>query len=316
VLDDITDPAIESYLTWLTVEKGRSPRTIASYRLDLCAYEAALAERGVPITVATPVDVDTYLAGLQTRGRSLATVARARSAIRGLHRFLLDEGASASDPTVSTAAVRIPSRLPKSLDEESVTLLLDSVSGDDPLSLRDRALLELLYATGARVSELVRLDLSDLAYDSGLLRLIGKGDKERIVPIGRAAQVALGGWTAPAGRGRLVGVASQRRSDREAVFLNQRGRRISRQGVHLAVATRARRAGIADKVSPHVLRHSCATHMLAHGADVRVVQELLGHASVATTQLYTKVSSDHLQRAYLTAHPRAANDAGGRTEAI
>jgi integrase/recombinase XerD len=197
--------------------------------------------------------------------------------------------------------------LPKALSEAEVLVLLDGVNGDDPLSLRDRAILELLYGTGARVSEVVDLDLGSLAYDEGLLRVRGKGDKERIVPVGRGAQDALGAWIGPKGRGALAGPGTSR-ADASALFLNARGRRLSRQGVHLMVASRARRSGIAAAVSPHTLRHSCATHMLSRGADVRVVQELLGHASVATTQIYTKVTTDHLIRAYSSAHPRARGD--------
>jgi integrase/recombinase XerD len=199
------------------------------------------------------------------------------------------------------------------LSEDQVTTLIDGISGDDPLSLRDRAIFELLYGTGARVSEVVDLDLSDLAYDDGLLRLVGKGDKERLVPIGRAAQTSLARWVGPQGRDRLRDGASARRADLQALFLNQRGHRISRQGIHLMVKKRAISAGLTAPVSPHVLRHSCATHMLAHGADVRVVQELLGHASVATTQIYTKVGSEHLAAAYRAAHPRAA---GGSRETL
>jgi integrase/recombinase XerD len=166
--------------------------------------------------------------------------------------------------------------------------------------------LELLYATGARISEVVGLNLEDLAYDDGLLRVVGKGDKERLVPVGRTAQRAIASWLEPAGRARLLTAAGgSTRGDLRALFVNQRGARLSRQGAHLAVQRRAIAAGIERAVSPHVLRHSCATHMLAHGADVRIVQELLGHASVATTQLYTKVSSDHLRKAYVAAHPRA-----------
>jgi integrase/recombinase XerD len=201
--------------------------------------------------------------------------------------------------------VRVPSRIPKALSEDHVLRLLESISGDDPLSLRDRAVLELLYGTGARVSEIVTLNLSDLSYDDGLLRLIGKGDKERLVPVGRAAHEAVSSWTSPLGRSRLIGEKSLSREDQHALFLNQRAKRITRQGIHLMVQKRAERAGLESAVSPHVLRHSCATHMLAHGADIRVVQELLGHSSVATTQIYTKVSQDHLVLAYTKAHPRA-----------
>lgn len=295
---------VDRYLDYLTVERGRSPRTIASYRSDLLAYGSALDERGSGIAEAQPEDIDAHLDALRRAGRSPATIARARASIRGLHRFLLEEGDAAADPSIAASAVQVPSRLPKALDEEVLVGLIEGVAGDDPLSRRDRAVFELLYGTGARVSELTSLDLDALSFDDGLLRIVGKGDKERLVPIGRSAQSALGRWCAPEGRGRLAELASTRTEPR-ALFLNQRGGRLSRQGVHLLVASRARAAGIEGPVSPHALRHSCATHMLAHGADVRVVQELLGHASVATTQLYTKVDPTHLKAAYGASHPRA-----------
>jgi site-specific recombinase XerD len=298
-------PEIDAYLTYLAIEKGRSARTIESYRRDLRALEAALTDEQSSIRAATPAQLDAHLDRLRRAGRSPATLSRARSSMRGLYGFLADEGGLAMDPMVTSGTISVPARLPKALPEDEVFQLLDGISGDDPLSRRDRALLELLYATGARVSEVVSLNLEDLAYDEGLLRLIGKGDKERLVPVGRSAQRALGAWLAPDGRGRLTEGMRLSREDQRAVFLNQRGRRLSRQGAHLVVQRRAAAAGIAHEVSPHVLRHSCATHMLAHGADVRIVQELLGHASVATTQLYTKVSSEHLVAAYGAAHPRA-----------
>jgi integrase/recombinase XerD len=296
----------EAYLDWLTIEKGRSPRTVQSYRQDLLRYEESLETMGRKVTTAQPADIDSHLDRLRNEKKASASIARSRSAIKGLYTFLLDEGALSVDPSVNASAVRVPSRIPKALSEDSVLRLLESISGDDPLSLRDRAVLELLYGTGARVSEIVTLNLSDLSYDEGLLRLIGKGDKERLVPVGRAAHEAVSSWTSPLGRSRLIGEKSLSREDQHALFLNQRAKRITRQGIHLMVQKRAERAGLESVVSPHVLRHSCATHMLAHGADVRVVQELLGHSSVATTQIYTKVSQDHLVVAYTDAHPRAS----------
>jgi len=296
----------EAYLDWLTIEKGRSPRTVQSYRQDLLRYEESLETMGRKVTTAQPADIDSHLDRLRNEKKASASIARSRSAIKGLYTFLLDEGALSVDPSVNASAVRVPSRIPKALSEDSVLRLLESISGDDPLSLRDRAVLELLYGTGARVSEIVTLNLSDLSYDEGLLRLIGKGDKERLVPVGRAAHEAVSSWTSPLGRSRLIGEKSLSREDQHALFLNQRAKRITRQGIHLMVQKHAERAGLESVVSPHVLRHSCATHMLAHGADVRVVQELLGHSSVATTQIYTKVSQDHLVVAYTNAHPRAS----------
>ena len=302
---DKPETTVAAFLDWLSIERGRSPRTISSYRADLQAFEAWLRDHRSSIAAATPEQIDEYLAARTNEGLAPASVARARSAIRSMYRFGLDEGITTEDPSRTANSINVPTRLPKAISPEAVATLLDGITGEDPLSLRDRAVIELLYGTGARVSEVTALDLGDLAYDEGLLRLVGKGDKERLVPIGRAAQEALGRWLGAQGRPRLVEESARRSS--LAVFLNSRGGRLSRQGVHLLVTARAARAGLGDHVSPHVLRHSCATHMLANGADVRVVQELLGHATVATTQLYTKVSTEHLARAYLAAHPRASS---------
>jgi integrase/recombinase XerD len=202
--------------------------------------------------------------------------------------------------------VKVPAGLPKPLSEDQVTSLLDAVVGSDHLALRDRALLELLYATGARVSELCGLELGDVDAAARVVRLFGKGSKERLVPFGRVAATALAEWLGPHGRPLLEPARWARRGDAEAVFLNQRGGRLSRQHAWAIVTSYGRRAGIPDEaLSPHVLRHSCATHLLDHGADLRVVQELLGHASVSTTQIYTKVSQERLVEVYRAAHPRA-----------
>lgn len=304
--------AAEEYLSWLAVERGRSANTLAAYRRDLAAYEADLAERGCTATNAGPEDVEAFL-GRRRAGHRPTSVARAASVVRGLHRFLLDEGMASGDPTGDLEVTRATRRLPKAIGEREVGRLLDSVTGHSPLARRDRALLELLYGTGARVSEAVGLQLADLAEvpadGIGLVRLYGKGAKERLVPLGRQAAAALADWLGPGGRPQLVPDRWRRRGDSEAVFLNTRGGRLTRQGAFEILRRHAARAGLAEGVSPHVLRHSCATHMLAHGADIRVVQELLGHVSITTTQLYTKVSAEHLRAAYEAAHPRAG---GGR----
>jgi integrase/recombinase XerD len=205
--------------------------------------------------------------------------------------------------------------LPKALSEAEASQLLGSVVGTGPAFRRDRALLEVLYGTGARVSEVTGLNLGDVTAaieddDLPLIRLYGKGNKERVVPLGSMARTALAEWLSGEGREKFVPVRWARRSDADAVFLNVRGGRLSRVGAFGVVKKYAGRVGLADKVSPHVLRHSCATHMLARGADIRVVQELLGHASLATTQRYTKVSPEHLRRAYEGAHPRAGTQPG------
>ncbi|MGP0030818.1 MAG: tyrosine recombinase [Acidimicrobiales bacterium] len=306
----------EEFLSWLEVERGRAPRTLSSYRRDLVAYQAYLGGRGdgVVMEAASSGDVAAYVAQLR-RTHSSASVARALSTVRGFHRFLVEEGTVPGDPTADLPGVGVADLLPKALSEEETARLLGSVVGTGPAVLRDRALLEVLYATGARVSEAVGLNLGDVAEATEatglpLIRLFGKGSKERVVPLGRLARVALSEWLSGQGRDLMVPARWRFRDDAEAVFLNARGGRLSRVGAFGVVKKYATRVGLADRVSPHVLRHSCATHMLAHGADIRVVQELLGHASVATTQRYTKVSSDHLRRAYESAHPRAGTPRG------
>jgi integrase/recombinase XerD len=196
----------------------------------------------------------------------------------------------------------VPQGLPKALSEQDVTTLLGAVTGDDAVARRDRAILELLYGTGVRISELVTLSLPDLALDEGVARVLGKGAKQRVVPVGRCARQALRDWLSPSGRGALAPERWARRADAEAVFLNARGGRLSRHGD---------RVGLGARLTPHVLRHSCATHMLDHGADIRVVQELLGHASIATTQVYTRVSTERLREVYDQAHPRARSRGAG-----
>jgi integrase/recombinase XerD len=310
----------EEYLSWLEVERGRSPRTLDAYRRDLVAYESSLRARddATGMEQATAADVAAYLASLRT-SHTAASIARALSSIRGFHRFCVEEGLRADDPTVDLPSVSVTDMLPKALSEEETERLLGTVVGTGPAVLRDRALLEILYGTGARVSEVVGLDLGDVAaaLDAGdavtddgaghaaFVRVLGKGAKERVVPLGRLAREALAEWLSSEGRPLLEPRRWRRRSDAEAVFLNTRGSRLTRVGAYGVVKKYATRAGLADRVSPHVLRHSCATHMLGRGADVRVVQELLGHASIATTQRYTKVSPEHLRRAYEAAHPRA-----------
>ena len=301
----------EEYLSWLAVEKGRSRNTLTAYRRDIATYEAWASAEGIPVLSAGPGDLERYLAALRADGRNPASLARATTALRGLYRFWVGEGTIPADPTADVRSPKLPRRLPKALDEQRVLRLLDSVDGTEPVDLRDRALLEVLYGTGARISEVVGLSLLDLTGDDGMLRVFGKGAKERLVPVGRPAREALDRWLGPAGRPRMTPRQFARRGDAEAVFLNVRGARLSRQGAWAAIQARAERIGLGDVVSPHVLRHSCASHMLAHGADIRVVQEVLGHVSIATTQLYTHLSQDHLRASYQRAHPRAGGGADG-----
>lgn len=302
--------ASEEYLTWLAVEQGRSRNTVAAYRRDLIAYEEWLSARGHGPLDAGMADVEGFLAARRAAGIGPSSLSRQLAAVRGLHRFLVEEGTVTVDATAEVTGPALPRRLPKSLGEEEVARLLDAPAGDDPIARRDRAVLEVLYGTGMRVSELWALSLSDLGSERGLVRVHGKGDKERLVPVGSHAAAALEAWLGPGGRPALAPKRWARRGDAEAVLLNARGGRLSRQGIWGVLKKRAAQLDMADRVHPHVLRHSCATHMLAHGADIRVVQELLGHVSIATTQAYTKVTAEHLRTAYEQAHPRAGRGAG------
>ena len=296
----------EEFLSWLEVERGRSPRTLSAYRRDLGTYQEALPGHG--IDQATSADVAAHLAALR-RTHGASSVARALSSIRGFHRFLVEEGVRADDPTLDLPSISLTDLLPKALSEEETEQLLGAVVGTGPVVLRDRALLEVLYGTGARVSEVVGLNLGDVTVavegaDLPLLRVLGKGDKERVVPLGGLAREALADWLSGEGRPLLVPKKWRRRSDAEAVFLNARGGRLTRQGAWGILREAAIRSGNSG-ASPHTLRHSFATHLLDGGADIRVVQELLGHASVATTQVYTLVTVEKLREVYAAAHPRA-----------
>jgi integrase/recombinase XerD len=299
---------VEELLTWLRAERGRSTNTITAYRRDLLRYSAWLVECGRPLLEVQEDDISAYIAHLRSAGLADASVARATVAVRSLHRFLAEEGRVATDPAAQVERPRVPRGLPKALSEEEVGRLLAAAVGDEPIARRDRALLEVLYGTGVRVSELVGLSLGDVDLDSGLLRVVGKGNKERVVPVGGHAVRALVSWTGPGGRDGLVPARWRRRSDADAVFLGARGGRLTRQGAWDVLRRHARAIGLAGRLSPHTLRHSCATHMLDHGADIRAVQELLGHASISTTQVYTRVSTERLWEAYRAAHPRAIAD--------
>jgi integrase/recombinase XerD len=310
----VTEPlssGAEEFLSWLAVEKGRSRNTLLAYRSDIATFEQWAAAHDVDTATLGPDAVECHLADQRALGRNPASLARATTALRGLYRFWVEEGVVVADPTVDVRSPKLPRRLPKALEERQVVGLLESVDGFEPVDLRDRALLEVLYGTGARISEVVGLSLTDLSSDDGLLRVFGKGSKERLVPLGRPARAALDRWLGPTGRPLMEPRRFARRGDADAVFLNVRGARLSRQGAWAAVQGRAERVGLGDVVSPHVLRHSCASHMLAHGADIRVVQEVLGHVSIATTQIYTRLSRDHLRSAYERAHPRAGGAGDG-----
>lgn len=299
--------SVEEFLTWMTTERGRSRNTLLAYRRDLDNYWGWLRSTGAdPITV-TALQLVTFVGVRRASGAAPASVARQLAAIRMLHRFFVDEGFRVDDPTADLDGIRVPAGIPKPLTEAEVSMLLAAVTGDSPVDRRDRALLEFLYATGARIGEAVGLSLGDIDLESGLVRVFGKGSKERIVPFGRAARDAIQQWLGPDGRRLMEPVRWARRGDSEAMFLNQRGARLSRQSAWMIVSDYGEACGLEKHLSPHVLRHSCATHLLDHGADLRIVQEMLGHASISTTQIYTKVSQERLWDVYRSAHPRAGH---------
>lgn len=301
--------AVDAFLRHITIERGLSAHTVAAYRRDLAGYLTWLDERGVDDTDAVTGELVTGFAAERAASDpppASTSLARLQSAIRSFHRFLAREGIVTEDPTTKLRPPKAPMRLPKALPVDDVLRLLDA-AGPAPedaapgelIGLRDRALLELLYATGARVSEIVDLDVDDLMHGE-VLRVRGKGSKERIVPVGSYARASVEAYLTRA-RPEL----SRRGRATPRAFLGARGAPLSRQSAWLVIQQAAERAGITVHVSPHTLRHSFATHLLQGGADVRVVQELLGHASVATTQIYTHVTVDALRDVYLTAHPRA-----------
>lgn len=309
--------AVRGYLDHLAVERGLAANTLASYRRDLARYLHTLASSGVTdLASVAPGQVEAHLARLRVGDEerpplAASSAARAVSAVRGLHRFALREGLTEADPSRAVRPPAPPRRLPRALPVDDVIRLLDAAAGpvsaagpEAPLGLRDRALLEFLYGTGARISEAVGAAVDDLDTDTGAVLLRGKGGRNRLVPIGGYAVAALHAYLVRA----RPGLAAAGRGT-PAVFLNSRGGPLSRQGAWAILRGAARRAGLPDigpqAVSPHTLRHSYATHLLDGGADVRVVQELLGHASVTTTQVYTLVTVERLREVYATAHPRA-----------
>ncbi len=290
----------------LMVAKGRSRHTVESYRRDL--YKFVEHIEGSNCSSFDEVDTDTlesFVRRLRMEGLKARSVARALSAVRSFYQFAVAEGIVSHNPARHVVAPRIPKGLPKAITRGEVEMLIESIDGAGPVDLRDRAIVELLYASGARISEVAALDLHDLDLDARLVKIVGKGNKQRIAPIGRPAEQALRRYL-KFGRPLLVEKASQRRSP-AALFVNTRGSRLTRQGLWTIVKRRAARVGLGDDLSPHVLRHSCATHMLEGGADIRAVQEMLGHASLTTTQAYTKVTFSHIESVYRRAHPRSGD---------
>jgi integrase/recombinase XerD len=299
--------AVQGYLDHLAIERGLAPNTLTSYRRDLTRYQDFLGSHGVAtLDGIKPEQVGEFAAWLREGDGehpplAASSAARTVVAVRGFHRFAQSEGQTGIDPSAKIRPPAPPRRLPKALSVEQVSELLRAAGeGRTPRELRDAALLEFLYGTGARISEAVGLDVDDLDLADDAVRLSGKGNKERIVPIGRYAKEALNAYLI---RGRSD--LSRSGLGTAAVFVNARGGRLSRQSAWVVLRDVAQRANLATAVSPHTLRHSYATHLLDGGADVRVVQELLGHASVTTTQVYTLVTVERLREVYATAHPRA-----------
>jgi integrase/recombinase XerD len=303
---------ITGYLDHLTVERGLAANTVSSYRRDLRRYTEFLAAAGVRgLGEVAESDVAAFLAALREGDDehpplSATSAARAVVAVRGLHRFALLDGLVPDDVAHEVRPPAPARRLPKAIPVQSVVALIEAAGAvDGPRGVRDRALLELLYGTGARISEAVGLAVDDLDRGSASVRLAGKGGKERVVPVGSYALKAVADYLV---RGRPALAAAGTRGVRGgALFLNVRGGPLSRQSAWSILRSAAERAGLTEEVSPHTLRHSFATHLLDGGADVRVVQELLGHASVTTTQVYTLVTVDHLREVWATSHPRALN---------
>jgi integrase/recombinase XerD len=302
------EQAVDGYLRHVSIERGLAANTVSAYRRDLGAYLGELSKRGVTTPEGiSQGDVSAFSQELRTRAESPLTassMARMLSSVRSFHRFLLEEGLAPTDVASDVKPPKLASRLPKAITIEQMAAVLDAASGDDTQSLRDRALLELLYATGARISEAVDLNVDDVLSTEGgtgeLVRLFGKGGKQRIVPMGSYARAAVDAYLV-----RARPLLAAKGKGGAALFLGARGQRVSRQNAWLIIRARAEQAKLGIEISPHTFRHSFATHLLAGGADVRVVQELLGHSSVATTQIYTLVTADTLRDMYSTAHPRA-----------
>ena len=297
------DATVADYLSHIRVERGLATNTVAAYRRDLARWSAFLTQRDITgVAEVTPVEVDEFARSLAAT-LAPASAARVVVAVRMLHAFALDEGLIIENPAKDVAPPAPPKRLPKALGVDEVRRLLEAPDRDDAVGLRDAVLLEVLYGTGARVSEVCALDVDDattaLSRREPELRLFGKGSKERVVPLGSFAVDAIDAYLVRSRPALLKGRASP------ALLLNQQGRRLSRQSAWAVIAGAAAAAGLPGDISPHSLRHSFATHLLDGGADVRVVQELLGHASVATTQIYTLVTIDTLREVYLASHPRA-----------
>jgi len=294
------------FLSYLELERGLSRNTLNAYRTDLLQYGEFLAGRDLDALEVRPVDISDFLAHLATgNGRppcSAATIHRKTACLRSFYKHLRRDELIGEDPTAALSAPRRARKLPQVLNYSEVQKLLAAPRGDEPTTLRDRALLEVMYACGLRASETIGLEVSDVELRQGFLRARGKGSKERIVPLGRKAIAAVSVYRR-SGRPPLIGERHEAK-----LFVNFRGGPLSRQGLYKIVQRHARAAGLEGRMSPHTLRHSFATHLLAGGCDLRAVQEMLGHADISTTQMYTHLSGEQLKEAYFEAHPRALND--------
>jgi integrase/recombinase XerD len=295
-----TGLVVDEYLAYLAIERGAAQNTTDSYARDLKSYCASVGDE---ITNVDRGEITAYLAQLQELGYAPTSIERAISAIKGLHKFAVREGYAASDPAANVRRPRTAKTLPQTLSIEAVAALLDQDFPATPAGARDAAILEVFYGCGLRVSELCGLDLADIYFDEGYLRVTGKGSKQRVVPLDGAAARSLAGYIKN-DRRRLHAKKVLTPPEHRAVFLNTRGTRITRQGVFLIVAKYGAQVDI-EQLHPHTLRHSFATHLLEGGADLRTIQEMLGHASIATTQIYTHVDVSHIRSEYLGAHPRA-----------
>ncbi|MEI7814559.1 MAG: site-specific tyrosine recombinase [Coriobacteriia bacterium] len=299
----VVNSYVTEYLGYLSVERGYSRHTIAAYGRDLRDYVAFLTGRGVAdLTAVTREDVTAFIGALWERGLAPSTVERRVAAVKGLHKFLVREGITDNHPTARLPLPKVPERLPEVISIQDVDRFLGQPFPDSPAGLRDRAMLETLYGCGLRVSELTGLELAGMDLSAGYVRVSGKGSKERVVPIAGMAVHALDAYLRN-GRPYLRPKSSLRGVDTSAVFVNARGGRLSRQGVFGIVRAYGERVGL--KMHPHTLRHSFATHLLEGGADLRALQEMLGHADITTTQVYTHVDRRHIREEYLSTHPRA-----------
>ena len=286
---------VDEYLIALRVERGLASNTIAAYQRDLRQFQAFIED-----AEPSDIDVESWIGELRSSGLANSTISRKVASLKGLHRFLVAEGIRATDPTALVDSPRRPDPFPKALNVDEAIRLVEAPGGDTASARRDSALLEFLYGTGARVSETVGVDLTDLDLTEKVVLVTGKGDKQRLVPLGGKAVEAIQSWLPD----RLS--LARRDAGGDPLFLNLRGGRLSRQAVFDIVRKYAVRVGIEPRrVSPHVLRHSAATHMVEAGADLRTVQEMLGHATISTTQVYTRVSPAHVMEIYVQAHPRS-----------